>query len=273
MSEYSARRLRRAPFVCQFGWRSASGNNDFAIVEAGSRKHRNTRFFTLGGVGTLPTTAWTYNAINGVPTTTSNLGTSTIEPLFGQANTQRFLQRNRPGAHCLDLEECELRTAASGACKDSDSIGRSSRRARNRSTVVTSPAGYYNPLEMGLFSGQRVHRQGVYLRHPEVVHQRRRWNRGAVLLLSQPGQRDCRDPGRWSGGRPEFPGVHLRAEDNAYQRRADHVKEVTPAPYPQFDFGTDFNGMPFKALVGVRYEKTNVTANSLQNVQRPRWSG
>ena len=46
----------------------------------------------------------------------------------------------------------------------------------------------------------------------------------------------------------------------------DHIKEETPAPYVQMDFDTMFNGMRFRALAGLRYEHSSVTANSLQKV-------
>ena len=46
----------------------------------------------------------------------------------------------------------------------------------------------------------------------------------------------------------------------------DHIREDTPAPFVQMDFGTTFDGMPFKALAGMRYEKSTVTAQSLQKV-------
>ncbi|WP_443751333.1 TonB-dependent receptor [Asticcacaulis solisilvae] len=46
----------------------------------------------------------------------------------------------------------------------------------------------------------------------------------------------------------------------------DHIAEEVKAAYAQADFDTDFNGMRFKALAGLRYEHTDVTANSLVQV-------
>lgn len=44
----------------------------------------------------------------------------------------------------------------------------------------------------------------------------------------------------------------------------DHViKEETVAAYVQFDFETEFNNMPFNAVLGLRYETTDVTSDSL----------
>jgi len=34
------------------------------------------------------------------------------------------------------------------------------------------------------------------------------------------------------------------------------------------DFDTEFDGMRFRALAGLRYERSNITANSLQKIQR-----
>ena len=42
------------------------------------------------------------------------------------------------------------------------------------------------------------------------------------------------------------------------------VEEKTTAAYLSFDFATEFNGMPVKANAGVRYEKTDVNAYSVQ---------
>ncbi|MGA9659426.1 MAG: TonB-dependent receptor [Asticcacaulis sp.] len=42
------------------------------------------------------------------------------------------------------------------------------------------------------------------------------------------------------------------------------VEELTSAAYVSFDFATDFNNMPVNANLGLRYEKTDVTAYSIQ---------
>ncbi len=44
------------------------------------------------------------------------------------------------------------------------------------------------------------------------------------------------------------------------------IEEDTDALYVQFDFETDFNGMPFRTTAGVRYENTEVTGTSVQVV-------
>jgi TonB-dependent receptor len=46
----------------------------------------------------------------------------------------------------------------------------------------------------------------------------------------------------------------------------DNIEEKTYAGYLQGDFDTQFNGMRFRALVGLRYEHTDVVASSLQQV-------
>jgi TonB-dependent receptor len=46
----------------------------------------------------------------------------------------------------------------------------------------------------------------------------------------------------------------------------DHIRENTPAPFVQMDFDTEFDGMRFRALAGLRYEHSTITANSLQKV-------
>ena len=65
-------------------------------------------------------------------------------------------------------------------------------------------------------------------------------------------------------GDPNFPPYTFA--QNPSPTNDDHIREDTPAPFLQMDFATTFDGMPFKALAGIRYEKTNVTAQSLQQV-------
>ncbi|HWM69678.1 MAG TPA: TonB-dependent receptor plug domain-containing protein, partial [Steroidobacteraceae bacterium] len=62
----------------------AFGNNNFAIVGQNPALSVN-KIFALGN-STIPTTAWTYVS----PYNTSNLDTSTITPLFGQSNNNKF---------------------------------------------------------------------------------------------------------------------------------------------------------------------------------------
>ncbi len=49
----------------------------------------------------------------------------------------------------------------------------------------------------------------------------------------------------------------------------DHIKEDTPAPFVQMDFDTDFDGMRFRALAGMRYEKSTVTAKVCRRCRPP----
>jgi TonB-dependent receptor len=238
----------------------ASGNNDFAIVGQDPQASQY-KFFTLGAPGTLPTTAWTYNPINGVPTTTSNLGTSTIEPLFGQANTNAFYNV---------IDQARIALTWKNANQDSGlksiKFGFDWEKFTTRAETFNSsnfPYGYYNPIEIGLFPASaftKVSTCGILKSFTNggcgiAVPYFYSFSLASAIAATQGGGRS---------GDANFPPYTFAQKKTP--TNDDHIKEVTPAPYLQFDFGTDFNGMPFKALVGVRYEKTNVTANSLQNV-------
>ena len=61
--------------------------------------------------------------------------------------------------------------------------------------------------------------------------------------------------------------------DGRVSVKSDHrITEDTSSAYLQFDFETDFNGMPFNAVTGVRWEGTEVTVNSLSTLtQALRW--
>jgi TonB-dependent receptor len=204
----------------------------------------------------IPTTAWIYAA----PYTMANLGTSTIEPLFGQANNTIFNTM---------IEEARL--DATWKNSDSDSglksikAGIDVKRMDTEAEVFNSGNfawGYYNPAEAGLipasvftkvssctilkqFSGGGC---GIPVPFQYI------FSLPSVIAVTQPGV----------AGDPNFPPYTFA--QNKVPTNDDHIREDTPAPFVQMDFATTFDGMPFKALAGVRYEKTTVTAQSLQEV-------
>jgi TonB-dependent receptor len=204
----------------------------------------------------IPTTSWIYAA----PYTMSNLGTSTIEPLFGQAND---------GVFKTTIEEALL--DATWKNSDSDSglksikAGISVKRMTTEAETFNSGNfawGYYNPKEQGLipasaftkvssctilkqFSGGGCGNQVPYFYSYSLA---------GAIAATQPGV----------AGDSNFPAYTFKQA--ASPTNDDNIKEDTPAPFVQMDFATTFVGMPFKALAGLRYEKSTVTAQSLQKV-------
>ena len=232
-----------------------AGSDDFAIVGQDPQASVN-KFFTLGSVGALPTTSWTYQA----PYTQSNMNTSTIEPLFGQANTTAFY-------NIIDQARIALTWKNGNADSGLKDIkfGFDWEKFQTRAATYNSgnfAYGYYNALEKGLLPASmftKVSTCGILQQF-----------QGGGCGISVPYFYSFSLPSAIANtqggfaGDPNFPAYTFQQASTP--TNDDHIKEVTPAPYLQFDFSTDFNGMPFKAVAGMRYEKTNVTANSLQKV-------
>ena len=62
-----------------------------------------------------------------------------------------------------------------------------------------------------------------------------------------------------------FNGGNPIAVDYSTTPIEDHaIQEKTTSAYLQFNTATDFNGIPVSAVGGIRYEKTDITASSLQ---------
>lgn len=235
----------------------AAGNNDFGIVGQWPALSL-TKTFNLAPY-TLPTTSWTYVS----PYNTSNLTTSTITPLFGQANTNAFynvIDQARIGVTWKNANaDSGLRSIKLGF-----DIERFTTRAQSFSSGNFA-WGYYNAVDnynglipAGAFtkvSSCSILKQFSGGSCQIAVPYFYTFNLQSAIAATQGGG---------VAGDPTFPPYTF--QQKASPDNDDHIKEVTPAPYLQFDFSTDFNGMPFKALAGIRYEKTNVTANSLQRV-------
>jgi len=122
--------------------------------------------------------------------------------------------------------------------------------------------GYYNPAEEGLLPASMF----TKVSSCSILHQFQNGGCGNLVPYFYTYSLPSAIANTQGGfpGDPNFPAYTFKQASSP--TNDDHIKEVTPAPYLQLDFGTDFNGMPFKAVAGIRYEKTNVTANSLQKV-------
>jgi TonB-dependent receptor len=260
------------------------GNNNFGIV--GQIPQSTTslnKCFTMGpafpaggpcaGIAAaalqIPTTSWIYAA----PYTMSNLGTNTIEPLFGSSNNNTFR---------TVIEEVLLDTTWKNS--DSDSGLKSIKAGIDAKRMTTDAKnfssgnfawGYYNPVDLGLipasaftkvsscsilkqFSGGGCGIQVPYFYSFSLA--------SAIAATQAGGRPNPPNPPKTTTPTPDpnFPAYTFKQA--ASPQSDDHIKEDTPAPFLQMDFDTTFDGMRFKALAGVRYEKSTVTAQSLQNV-------
>jgi TonB-dependent receptor len=252
----------------------ASGNNNFGIV--GQIPGSTTslyKCFTMGpafpttgpgagcaGVAASATQIPTTSFIYAPPYTMSNLGTNTIEPLFGQANNTIFN---------TTIEEALL----DATWKNSDSAsGLKSIKAGIDVKRMTTEAeafnsgnfawGYYNPAEQGLIPAS-------YFTKVSSCTILKQFTGGGCAIqipfqyvFSLPSIIPITEAG--VAGDPNFPPYTFA--QNPAPTNDDHIKEDTPAPFLQMEFATTFDGMPFKALAGIRYEKTNVTAQSLEEL-------
>jgi TonB-dependent receptor len=232
----------------------AFGDNNFGIIGQNPQLSLN-KYFTMGG-GTIPTTSWTYVP----PYNTSNLGTSTIDPLFGQANKNVFK---------TVIDEVQLfaswkNTSESGlkAIKAGIDLKRMTTEAESFNSG-NFPWGYYNPAYVGMIPASAFTKVptcsilksfsggGCGIAVPYFFS----FPLQAAIAATQPGGA----PG--DGNFPPYTFKQATSPTND-----DHIRENTPAPFVQMDFDTEFDGMRFRALAGLRYEHSTITANSLQKV-------
>jgi TonB-dependent receptor len=244
----------------------AQGDNTFGIVGQWPA-NAITKTFTSGN-GLIPTTSWIYKA----PYNLSNLDTSTITPLFGQRNTQLFY-------NVIDearLEATWKNTSDSGL--KSIKAGIDWKRFTTRAALYNSGNfawGFYNavpgkpgdpfyPNYNGMFPAAvftKVSSCSILKGFSgaagcgNAIPYFYTYSVANAVAITQPGG---------NPGDPTFPPYTFALSTTPVND--DHIRETTPAPFVQFDFDTDFDGMRFRALAGLRYERTDVRANSLQKV-------
>ena len=235
------------------------GNNNFGIVGQNPQLSI-TKTFTSGN-SQIPTTSWIYQS----PYTTSNLTAATIDPLFGQANNNIF----RTVIDEARLDATWKNTSDSGL--KSIKAGFDFKRMTTRAESFNSgnfPWGYYNPVDVGLIPASaftQVSSCGILKSFSGggcgiAVPYFYTFSLANAIAATQPGGRRNPD-GSADGNFPPYTFAQATSPTND-----DHIREATPAPFVQMDFDTDFDGMRFRALAGLRYERSNVTANSLQKI-------
>lgn len=243
-----------------------AGNNDFLIVGI-DPIYSQYKIYHEGGT-TIPTTTWTWNdpatmaayaaanptvkLNNTSPTSLNNLTPSMITPLFAQANTNQFITT-------IDEQRADAiwRNSSESALK-SIKFGIDLKKMQTHFTAFNSgnyALGYYDPHNEGLIPSN------VFTQVSSC----------SILKSFSGGGCDIKVPYFYTFGLQD--AVNATSQPFNYtlsipsSPTSDHrIEEQTNALYAQFDFDTDFNGMRFKALAGLRYENTQVTARSLEQV-------
>jgi len=234
----------------------AFGNNDFSIVGQNPALAL-TKTFALGN-GTIPTTGWTYQA----PHNMGNLDTSTITPLFGQANNNKFR---------TVIDEARLAATWKNSADnllESIELGVDVKRMTTAASVFNSGNfawGYYN----GAYVNNAILPANMFTKVSTCTLLKSFSGGGCGIAVPYYFSYSLADAIRATqpGGLvtdPNFPPYTFAQAKSPTSD--DHIREVTPAPFLQAAFDQDLGGMRFKALAGLRYEKSDVTAQSLQKV-------
>ncbi len=231
-----------------------SGTNDFGIVGQDPKLSLN-KYFTVSGTQ-IPTTAFTYAP----PYSTNNLGTATIDPLFGQANNKTF--RNVIDEVKIDATWKNTSDSGLKAITGGIDLKRSTTQAQNINSGNFA-WGYYTSAYDGLIPASaftKVSSCSILKSFygggcGNLIPYFYSYPLSAAIAATQPGG----TPG--VGYFPAYTFAQGKSPTND-----DHIKEETPAPYLEMDFDTDFDGMRFRALAGLRYERSTVTAQSLQKI-------
>ena len=249
-----------------FSGAGPAGNNDFLIVGF-DPIYSQYKIYHEGGTD-IPTTQWTWNSPatmaayqaanpsvtlhNTSPTSSTNLNTAMITPLFAQANTNDFV-------NTIDEQRGDAvwRNGSDGGLKDIK-FGFDLTKMQTQFTAYNSgnfALGYYDPHSENMI--------------PSSVFTK--LNSCDILKSFSGGGCDIKVPYAYTFSLQDA----VNATKGAYNYTLGfpstptsdhHIEEQTNAIYAQMDFDTDFNGMRFKMLMGLRYENTQVTAKSLEQV-------
>ena len=251
-----------------------TGNNNFFIVGQQPLGSLN-KVFHVGNLQ-IPTVTWNWSATDtpydaGAPyigvvpggRTVNNVDTSTISPLFAQANFNGFETK---------IDEVRFHTEWKNKNGDSGlrsmEFGLESKTMKTRATSSGSffPTGYYFPGNDGLIPAS------AFTKVPSSSILRSFSGGGSGIAVPYFFTYSVADAvAATKGGVGFYGGFANPCCAAAYTFAVpsaptvdNRIRESTPAAFVQLNFDTDFNGMRFRAMPGLRYERTTVTANSLQ---------
>lgn len=226
-----------------------SGNNIFGIVgqTPSIMTPGLTRHFHIGD-GAIP---WfTYNFV--APYNMTNLGTSTVSPLFFQANNNVFN---------TTIDQARLDsdwTNSSSHGLTSIQFGVEFKRMKTHAEAWNSfiPTGFYNAADAGMLPASAYSKistcgilqgfsgGGCDIKFPYFYT----YSVASFVAATEPKY------GPYSALPPTSP-----TSDN-------NITEFTKAVYAQANFDSDLFDRPFKLVAGLRYEQVDVTARSLQTI-------
>jgi len=224
------------------------GNNTFAIVgqtpsimTAGTSKY----FHSVGNV--IPQAVYDFVP----PHTKDNLDTSTISPLFYEANNNVFNTK---------VDEARVDSVWTNTNKGLTSLqfGLQVKKTQTHASAWNSfiGTGFYDAHDAGLIPAS------AYTKIPS-----------SSLLSSFSGSSQSMPaPYYFTFNLADF----VKATEPKYgpystlpptsPTNDDNIQEVTKAVYGQANFDLDLFDRPFKMTAGLRYEQVNVTARSLQKI-------
>jgi TonB-dependent receptor len=230
------------------------GDNSFFIVGV-QQDFSKDKIFHLGNT-TIPTTTWTWLPA-GTPTgagpapglTLNTITPADISPLFSQANNNTY-------ANSIDEARLDVlwKNRSDGALK-SIKAGFQYKDFSTNARAYNSfyGTGFYDPANDGLIPAN------VFTRV----------NSCSILASFSGGGCGIAVPYFYTFNVPQAVGYTTTPYNYNFvvpktPANDDNIDEKTFAGYLQASVDTDFNGMRFKALFGVRYEHTDVLARSLQ---------
>ena len=243
------------------------GNNDFLIVGIDPIYSKSKVFHS--GDSTIPTTTWTwqdpaaiaaYHAAhpdvtlhNTNPTSLDNLSSSMITPLFAQANTNSLVTT-------IDEERADAVWHNSNDDSGLKSIrfGFDAKKMQTHFKAYNSgnfALGYYDPHSEAMIPDSAFTKV----------------NSCSILKGISGGGCDIAVPYFYTFNLKDAVAAtsgpyNYKLAQSAAPTTDHHIQEQTNALYFILNFDTSFNGMRFKAQSGLRYETTDVTARSLQQV-------
>lgn len=223
----------------------SGGPTTFMILGQDPRLSDQKIFTSVGS--TVPTTLFTYKP----PYNLATLDTTTITPLFAQALASTL----RSTIDEINVVG-EWKNNSDGGLR-SIRFGGNVKNSLTQFTAFSSflPLGFYDPTSDGLIPAS------VFNKVSSCTIDNGISGTGCQNKIPYYFTYDLNAAAKALQGK--YPTDYSVPTNPATDNR---IKEKVQSLFVVTDFATDFNDMQFKAQVGLRYEHTNTTARSLQQV-------
>ena len=186
------------------------------------------------------------------PHTKDNLDTSTISPLFYQANNNVFNTK---------VDEARLDTVWKNTNKGLTSLqfGFQVKKIQTHAAAYNSfiGTGYYDAHDAGLMPASAY-------RKVSTCSLLQDFSGGGCGIKAAPYYFEYDLDAFVKATEPKY-GPYSTLPPSS-PTNDDNIQELTKAVYGQANFDVDFLDRPFKMTVGLRYEQVDVTARSLQKI-------